>query len=593
MIPAPPDPSLPPSYRALAFTVCLILLHAHPAGAQDSSHTRRWVTAATVYNLGVTWDFETGDLRGWTPSGHAFDRQPTFGDNPTARNRGQPANQQGNYWIGTYELYQKGDPDERPGGIRGDGAMGSLTSPDFKAATDSVSFLIGGGNSDKTGVELLEVVDLIDVAERRVAFATGENNETMRRVAWDLKPFAGKTMRIRIIDNSSEGWGHVNADDFHFFNATAPPPPTDAIVPDVMGRDMTRASSLLDDAGLVVGHVDSVESDQPAGLVVRQDPQAQSRAPRGSPVALEVARTRPPDSTTVPNVVGRSLARAVTLITGAKLHIGLVDTVSADTLAPGVVQQFPAAGSKLPHASHVDLLLAVSPTARVQVPSVIGERLAAARRRLKSAALGVGKVTGGGAGSDRVVQTQMPRAGDSVPVGGRVDLTLGASPRPIVAVPDLHGLELTAAESVLAHTGLKRSALTWVESHSDSGTVVDQNPASHVLVARGSSVQLYLALPAPSRPDWWTRVAIILGLGLAVTAVYQLLKPRPDSPPDDSQRSQHTSVGANAGKTVGDPEFESTVPSAPDFEVGFRPGADAGDQVVERWSSIEERRENG
>ncbi|CAK9091755.1 Putative glycosyl hydrolase ecdE [Durusdinium trenchii] len=33
-----------------------------------------------------TWDFETGDLRGWTKTGTAFDNQPTFGDNTAHRN---------------------------------------------------------------------------------------------------------------------------------------------------------------------------------------------------------------------------------------------------------------------------------------------------------------------------------------------------------------------------------------------------------------------------------------------------------------------------------------------------------------------------
>jgi hypothetical protein len=52
---------------------------------------------------GIAWDFETGDLGGWTPTGDAFAFQPTLGDNPTARHRGQPSNHQGQYWIGGYE----------------------------------------------------------------------------------------------------------------------------------------------------------------------------------------------------------------------------------------------------------------------------------------------------------------------------------------------------------------------------------------------------------------------------------------------------------------------------------------------------------
>jgi len=51
----------------------------------------------------ITWNFETGDLSGWSRTGTAFDFQPTRGDNPTARRRGQPSNHQGDYWIGGYE----------------------------------------------------------------------------------------------------------------------------------------------------------------------------------------------------------------------------------------------------------------------------------------------------------------------------------------------------------------------------------------------------------------------------------------------------------------------------------------------------------
>ncbi len=40
-------------------------------------------------------DFETGDLTDWEADGEAFDFQPTWGDNPTARNRGQPSDSRG------------------------------------------------------------------------------------------------------------------------------------------------------------------------------------------------------------------------------------------------------------------------------------------------------------------------------------------------------------------------------------------------------------------------------------------------------------------------------------------------------------------
>ena len=160
------------------------------------------------FSMGFTLDFETGNLTGWTKTGTVFDYQPTLGDNPTARRRGQSSKHQGKYWIGGFEKYQ-GKPGQKSGSIQGDKPQGTLTSPPFTIPNGTLNFLIGGGNSFKTRVELI-------VSGKRVLHATGRNTETMHRVEWDLSPYSGKTGRIRIVDNSSGGWGHINVDDFRF-----------------------------------------------------------------------------------------------------------------------------------------------------------------------------------------------------------------------------------------------------------------------------------------------------------------------------------------------------------------------------------------
>ena len=162
-----------------------------------------------------TLDFETGDLRGWTRTGNAFNYQPTLGDNPSARHRGQPSKHQGRYWIGGYEKYQ-GLPGQKPGNIQGDGPKGALTSLSFTIPSGTLSFLIGGGSSLQTRVELL-------VLGQRVLHASGRNTETMHRITWNLTPYAGKAGQIRIVDESSGGWGHINVDDFRFARAEQPP----------------------------------------------------------------------------------------------------------------------------------------------------------------------------------------------------------------------------------------------------------------------------------------------------------------------------------------------------------------------------------
>lgn len=157
---------------------------------------------------GITWDFETGDLRGWTKTGDAFNFQPTFGDNPTARHRGQPSHHQGNYWIGGFEKRPR--PADPAGQIQGDGPQGTLTSQPFILSSSSISFLIGGGCDMNT-----ERVELL-IDGQVVLKATGKCTESMERIRWDVSQFMGRTAQIRLVDASSGGWGHINLDDLRF-----------------------------------------------------------------------------------------------------------------------------------------------------------------------------------------------------------------------------------------------------------------------------------------------------------------------------------------------------------------------------------------
>lgn len=156
----------------------------------------------------ITWDFESGDLRGWNATGNVFSNQPTYGDNPTARHRGQPSNHQGNYWIGGYENRHR--PSDPPGQVQGDGPQGTLTSDSFTITSPRISFLVGGGCDINT-----ERVELL-VNGNVVLRATGKCTETMERLTWDVSAYRGRSAQIRLIDASGGGWGHINFDDVRF-----------------------------------------------------------------------------------------------------------------------------------------------------------------------------------------------------------------------------------------------------------------------------------------------------------------------------------------------------------------------------------------
>ncbi|NPU85272.1 MAG: hypothetical protein HPY65_12395 [Syntrophaceae bacterium] len=180
---------------------------ARPAGRNDGA-VRPVEPKRNVPAGNITWDFETGDLHGWQSTGTAFNTQPTYGDNPTARHRGQPSLHQGDYWIGGYE--NRHSPSDPPGHIQGDGPQGTLTSDPFTIATPSISFLIGGGCDINT-----ERVELI-VNGQIVQRATGRCTETMERMTWDVRTYQGQSAQIRLIDFSGGGWGHINFDDVRF-----------------------------------------------------------------------------------------------------------------------------------------------------------------------------------------------------------------------------------------------------------------------------------------------------------------------------------------------------------------------------------------
>jgi hypothetical protein len=140
---------------------------------------------------GVVFNFETGTYQGWTKTGTAFGDAPAVASIASQ----QPViNYEGNYFVNSF--YQGSDA-----------ATGTLTSPEFILNAESVEFLIGGGQN-KTTIFFEMVVE-----GKTVLQATGERSEVMRKVTWNVSPWMGKKVRFRIVDQSSQSWGHILVDD--------------------------------------------------------------------------------------------------------------------------------------------------------------------------------------------------------------------------------------------------------------------------------------------------------------------------------------------------------------------------------------------
>ncbi len=163
-------------------------------------------------------DFETGTLADWTATGDAFSGQPIEGDAVSARRNDMRSQHTGKHWVGTFER-------------NGDKPQGVLASKPFVVNAPFASMLVGGGESKLTRVEI------VDQQTDKVLYqVSGENTENMRLVVLDLTAHQGKDVFIRLVDEASGGWGHINFDDFRLHQErpipVTPPANANALVAD-------------------------------------------------------------------------------------------------------------------------------------------------------------------------------------------------------------------------------------------------------------------------------------------------------------------------------------------------------------------------
>jgi len=160
-------------------------------------------------------DFEAGSLASWTAEGNAFAGQPIEGDTVSPRRNDMKSQHQGKFWIGGYER-------------SGDEPTGTLTSVPFKVDQPFAGFLIGGGDKPETRVELVEK------KTGKVFYkASGRQTENMRLVVVDLAKQQGEEIFVRLVDQSSAAWGHLNFDSFRLY-AQRPAPITPQSTPSTL-----------------------------------------------------------------------------------------------------------------------------------------------------------------------------------------------------------------------------------------------------------------------------------------------------------------------------------------------------------------------
>lgn len=134
-------------------------------------------------------DFESGSWpSGWVAEGSAFGATPASGTFPGQQ---YVSGFLGRSYVSSYH--------------GGDQSTGRLISPSFVISKNFISFLISGGSTDLTSLELV-------VNNQVVRRASGENNEVLKWKSWDVSALAGLQGHLQVRDDSTGPWGHINLD---------------------------------------------------------------------------------------------------------------------------------------------------------------------------------------------------------------------------------------------------------------------------------------------------------------------------------------------------------------------------------------------
>jgi len=261
-------------------------------------------------------------------------------------------------------------------------------------------------------------------------------------------------------------------------------------VPTVIGMTEEEASATISAAGLVVGNVTTENSDEyELGTVMKQDPAAGGRVDKGYAVNLVVSAGVA--QVEVPEVVGMSEADAIATIEQAGLQVGLPIVREFNTEVPEgtVISSEPSAAAQVPKGTKIAIVVSKG-TELLKVPDVVGKKKAVAEKTITDAGFKV-KVTEEYSDTTPVgtVISQNPDGGVSIDAGSTITIVVSKGAN-LVKVPDVTDMTEADAIAQLEDMGLVASVVYQVSP--DIGIVINQDPLPETMVAKGSTVKIFV-----------------------------------------------------------------------------------------------------
>jgi serine/threonine protein kinase len=208
------------------------------------------------------------------------------------------------------------------------------------------------------------------------------------------------------------------------------PDVTQVSVPNVVGKGLPEATTLLTAQELKVTSTGAANPTVPRGQIVSQTPPASTMADKGSVVSVVVSSG--PTSFSVPNVVGKSQSDARELLenSAGKFKVAeKVNTVDDESAKGTVLGLDPGAEGKYPSGQEFTLTVS-SGSVKVTVPDVSKQNQDDAANALKAAGLTVGyeNAPPGSNQPEGTVVSQNVAPGTKVDKGTKVIIRIAGAP---------------------------------------------------------------------------------------------------------------------------------------------------------------------
>jgi len=201
-------------------------------------------------------------------------------------------------------------------------------------------------------------------------------------------------------------------------------------VPVLKGMNITEALSVLDKAGLEY-KIDSIfQVDAAPGLVIEQDPEANSLVKSGRTIYLTII-TRVAPEIAFPELIDKNFIEASAILRNHALKIA--DTIYVNDIARDVVLDVQFGGQPIKpgrlisKGSHITLVLGNGRGANeVEIPNLVGLTLTEAKFAILGLGLNVGSISGTVTDSlnARVIEQSPDVTSKVIGIGSSINLTL-------------------------------------------------------------------------------------------------------------------------------------------------------------------------